>query len=443
MQGKPHRTASHGRAAVAALILLALSYGNICHVQAGGRDVDLGQSLTAMSELEDWVAQTFWTFTPVNPDAADNNTVVELSAQKFDMVLFTGVSDTPAGDFQLFAGSSDPKSDDFFFGYRVLVGGPWELAPDTEHKLTWHYKAETETIDFWVGDEIYVADFVGPGFGACNDPFYAEFLFPGRCPPSNTAPHALSKIQLNNCCETLVNGDPIDPSNPVPPGATDTYDNTRIGLLDPASVSDTTAPNPLLSTEAPGLNLPIEPDEAVGQGLTKDWGAINNVFGTWNTASGKLASSSILEALRMQTTFAQIGPQVTIFLLPGNDNMLGTRDDIAYRGDVNGDRALNNLDITPLVAALAIGGDVTAANQEALAEQLNSETASFAGADMNRSNSVDNLDITPFLEALIAVADAPELEVSPPPPTQAAPEPAVALILALGGMWPLIRRSRR
>ena len=87
-------------------------------------------------------------------------------------------------------------------------------------------------------------------------------------------------------------------------------------------------------------------------------------------------------------------------------------------GDVNRDSAVNNLDITPFIAALA------AADEAAFLTQFPS--GNYAAADIDMSGSANNLDITPFIGLLTAAGSN----------ATAVPEPSslvcVALVLMMG-----------
>ena len=93
---------------------------------------------------------------------------------------------------------------------------------------------------------------------------------------------------------------------------------------------------------------------------------------------------------------------------------------VAGNGDVNNDGSVDNLDITPFIAALAAEDET--AFLAAFPE------GNYAAADIDTSGGPDNLDITPFID-LLTVAGA------------AIPEPAsvTLLLLMLMGM----RRARR
>ena len=92
-------------------------------------------------------------------------------------------------------------------------------------------------------------------------------------------------------------------------------------------------------------------------------------------------------------------------------------------GDVNNDAEVNNLDITPFIAALAAEGE--AAFLAAFPD------GSYAAADIDISGSPDNLDITPFIGLLTAAASD----------SAAIPEPASVMLLLLPLM--VARGARR
>ena len=82
------------------------------------------------------------------------------------------------------------------------------------------------------------------------------------------------------------------------------------------------------------------------------------------------------------------------------------------KGDVNDDSFVDNLDITPFIAAVA------AADQAAFLTVF--PEGNYAAADVDGSGSPDHLDITPFIGLLtLAVSNAGSV-----------PEPATLLILA-------------
>ena len=94
------------------------------------------------------------------------------------------------------------------------------------------------------------------------------------------------------------------------------------------------------------------------------------------------------------------------------------------KGDVNNDGAIDNLDITPFIAALA------AEDEAAFLTQV--PEGSYAAADIDDSGEPNNLDITPFIQRLTDSAGS----------TGAVPEPASVITLVLGCML-AHRRSRQ
>lgn len=91
--------------------------------------------------------------------------------------------------------------------------------------------------------------------------------------------------------------------------------------------------------------------------------------------------------------------------------------DAVLTGDVNDDGTVNNLDITPFIAALA------AANQADFLSTF--PQGNYTAADIDMNGSPDNLDITPFI-SLLTTADS-----------TAVPEPASVMLLL-----PLIATGR-
>ena len=88
-------------------------------------------------------------------------------------------------------------------------------------------------------------------------------------------------------------------------------------------------------------------------------------------------------------------------------------------GDVNGDGNVDNLDITPFVAALTNGqGDFGVLHPDGM----------YWAADVNGDGNVDNLDITPFVDVVVA--------------GQAIPEPATLCVLA-ASVPVLLKRERK
>ena len=381
----------------------------------GGPDFDLGQNLTAMSDQEDWVYQMFWNWQkdPDGPKVRETENVgFEITAHKFDMVRFTNSAETRDGDFQVLAGNID----DPFQWFRDPVGESWTLEPDTEYKITLHFDADASPegkglppgrLNLWIDDDLVLPNFIGPGFYACSEDFRA--IFEGRCDPG---PHAAEKVSISG----------------------DTYGPITLGLLDPNSPAGV-APLPLLDDASPGLNIPLVPAGRSIDDAAVDWGAVNRVFGTWDTSTGRLISPPPPDGagLRLQTTLKGAGERLAVFEVEDEDGNLRR-----FRGDVNGDRNLNNLDITPFILALTIGGDIRDPSQQdqflAQVAPEDQATANIRSADMQRDNRVDNLDITLFIEGLALVAGQAG--------GAAVPEP-VTLTLLAAGLAATLRRRRR
>jgi len=102
-------------------------------------------------------------------------------------------------------------------------------------------------------------------------------------------------------------------------------------------------------------------------------------------------------------------------------NTLGSAGGVVA-GDVNNDSFVDNLDITPFIAALAAEDE--AAFLVAFPE------GSYAAADIDMNGGPNNLDITPFIGLLTAAAS-----------NAAIPEPASVMLLLLPLM--AMARSRR
>jgi len=92
-------------------------------------------------------------------------------------------------------------------------------------------------------------------------------------------------------------------------------------------------------------------------------------------------------------------------------------------GDVNNDGAIDNLDITPFITALASADEA--------AFLVDFPQGSYSAADVDTSGSPDNLDITPFISLLTGQGSG-----------SAVPEPASLALLAAGALMTL-RRGRR
>ncbi|HMO27585.1 MAG TPA: dockerin type I domain-containing protein, partial [Tepidisphaeraceae bacterium] len=113
------------------------------------------------------------------------------------------------------------------------------------------------------------------------------------------------------------------------------------------------------------------------------------------------------------------------FRLSYDDNTV-TLDNWLLVGDINGDGAVNNLDIAPFVALLT-GGST-------------SLDASFAG-DVNADHAVNNLDIAPFVALLTGGRPIPDNDPSFSPLMNLVPEPGTLALLAFATL-PLRRRRR-
>ena len=96
-------------------------------------------------------------------------------------------------------------------------------------------------------------------------------------------------------------------------------------------------------------------------------------------------------------------------------------------GDLNDDGRRNNLDITPIIQALIIGGRTGDLAQEA-AFIARIPDGRFRAADANHDGSVNNLDISPLIRALTSE-------------NQSVPEPAVLWLFAAGAS--VFRRPKR
>ena len=92
-------------------------------------------------------------------------------------------------------------------------------------------------------------------------------------------------------------------------------------------------------------------------------------------------------------------------------------------GDVNNDGAIDNLDITPFITALA--------SEDEAAFLVDFPQGSYSAADVDTSGSPDNLDITPFISLLTGQGSG-----------SAVPEPASLALLAAGALM-AVRRGRR
>ena len=111
--------------------------------------------------------------------------------------------------------------------------------------------------------------------------------------------------------------------------------------------------------------------------------------------------------------------QQTVFLLDTLDLDLAQ----VLKGDVDDDGSVNNLDITPFIAALS------AADEAAFLTQF--PNGNYAAADVDMSGSANNLDITPFIGLLTAAS------------ATAVPEPSSLACVVLALMMGRRRAARR
>ena len=95
------------------------------------------------------------------------------------------------------------------------------------------------------------------------------------------------------------------------------------------------------------------------------------------------------------------------------------------KGDVDDDGSVNNLDITPFIAALS------AADEAAFLTQF--PNGNYAAADVDMSGSANNLDITPFIGLLTAAGSN----------ATAVPEPSSLVCVALALMMGRRRAVKR
>lgn len=153
-------------------------------------------------------------------------------------------------------------------------------------------------------------------------------------------------------------------------------------------------------------------------------------------------SNNPVDPTTHMTSFTSPGPdsQISLRIAPIADTADGTgkagsmkgRDEVPLNGfileytgsllgDVNADGTVDNLDITPFIAALAAADE---------ADFLFAfPNGNYAAADIDSSGAPDNLDITPFISLLTAGNSA------------AVPEPTSAILLLLPLM--AARRARR
>ena len=135
--------------------------------------------------------------------------------------------------------------------------------------------------------------------------------------------------------------------------------------------------------------------------------------------SGDVLRSGQFEIIDHEGTTRASGrvSSVSIFTIPELIALL--------RGDVDDDGSINNLDITPFVAALS------AADEAAF--RMRFPNGNYGGADIDMSGRPDNLDITPFIGLLTAAT------------AMSVPEPSsivcVVLALTMGCKRPAKRHS--
>ena len=142
--------------------------------------------------------------------------------------------------------------------------------------------------------------------------------------------------------------------------------------------------------------------------LAQDWadGAPN--FGLLLKGTGGLSSENMFFHT-VDTANPDWRPQLSIIY---SNHMVLT-------GDINADGSADNLDITPLIHALTIGGSVKGQAQiNAFLTLI--PGGNFKAADANMDQFVDNLDITPFINILAGAGIA----------AATVPEPTSALLLA-------------
>jgi len=160
----------------------------------------------------------------------------------------------------------------------------------------------------------------------------------------------------------------------------------------------------------------------------------------WQNSGGFFGDKIQLYDIRLEETFdvssrstlPQVSPSIsqqqavwvssvanrgTVFLADTSGVL--TAVDLAM-GDINGDGAVNNLDINPFVLGLS--------DREQFIDEFG--YAPVAAGDANGDGEFDNLDINPFVELLTTSA-------SP----RAVPEPASGTVVALGALA-LMRRRR-
>ena len=185
--------------------------------------------------------------------------------------------------------------------------------------------------------------------------------------------------------------------------------------------------------------------------VTGDTGLFTNQQAVWSTADGwtsfatltadqlinQVPGGSDWSALTQMTGVNDQGQIVGNGVLASSGTSavfrLDTLDLAAavLKADVNNDARIDNLDITPFIAALSVGGSV---NDQAQIDAFLARVAggSFASADTNMDDTVNNLDITPFVSILASGAAS----------GAAVPEPASLTMLGAVLLGLMRRRGR-
>ena len=133
-----------------------------------GMKGDHGQ-YTAMSDAQDWVFSVQWT-----NNVSTHTTIFELGSEGGDIAVFKGRSDD---EFEL--GGAEPGARG---SYPRLWSGT--LSTGVERLLTVHYKTATQKIDFYIDDDLIMADF---GSVSGNYQFnFVQLLGGAHSPPGET-----------------------------------------------------------------------------------------------------------------------------------------------------------------------------------------------------------------------------------------------------------------
>lgn len=103
-------------------------------------------TVTAMDATQDWVAS----FDFQHDGAGGSSSVFEFVGDGGDIARLAGVNAT---EFALQGGDGS--------GGYTQVGLLVAISEDVLHTLTLHYKAATETLDFYIDDDLSRADFIG------------------------------------------------------------------------------------------------------------------------------------------------------------------------------------------------------------------------------------------------------------------------------------------